>query len=409
MALSKEKILEYNKRIMFSRMRVLINNSFYGLLLMHMQLALDETCETAATDGNRIWFGPAFLDEISDSELDFILMHEILHVALRHCLRDGDRDPELFNVACDMVVNSNILKSNDMDLKSITVGKYGISMHKLPDGKEGYEYTAEEAYDVLINSNPNKKNNSNSSSSSPETSSMDDHSKWKEKKDAEEDNDINDVWLQRVIEAAKAVEKQEKSNGRSTLPAGIERVLKELTQAQTDWKTILSEFVQEEICDYTFSPPDRRFEDSPFFLPDFNGAEYFVSNILFMIDTSASMSDKMVAAAYSEVAGAIEQFDGKLQGLLGFFDASVIPPVPFENVKEVTKIKAIGGGGTSFEIIFDFVNKYMTDNPPKCIIILTDGYAPFPNEAITNGIPVLWLLNNDKVTPPWGKIARITV
>ena len=122
MALSKEKILEYNKRIMFSRMRVLINNSFYGLLLMHMQLALDETCETAATDGNRIWFGPAFLDEISDSELDFILMHEILHVALRHCLRDGDRDPELFNVACDMVVNSNILKSNDMDLKSITVG-----------------------------------------------------------------------------------------------------------------------------------------------------------------------------------------------------------------------------------------------------------------------------------------------
>lgn len=25
------------------------------------------------------------------------------------------------------------------------------------------------------------------------------------------------------------------------------------------------------------------------------------------------------------------------------------------------------------------------------------------------GIPVLWLLNNEEVNPPWGKVARITV
>ena len=34
MALSNEKILEYNKRLLLSRMRILINNGFYGLLLM---------------------------------------------------------------------------------------------------------------------------------------------------------------------------------------------------------------------------------------------------------------------------------------------------------------------------------------------------------------------------------------
>lgn len=56
---------------------------------MHMILAVDENCETAATDGYRIYFGPKFLDELSDREVDFVMMHEILHVALQHCLRSS--------------------------------------------------------------------------------------------------------------------------------------------------------------------------------------------------------------------------------------------------------------------------------------------------------------------------------
>ena len=46
---------------------------------------------------------------------------------------------------------------------------------------------------------------------------------------------------------------------------------------------------------------------------------------------------------------------------------------------------------------------------PASIIILTDGYAPFPDEKMRMDIPVLWLLNNEEVNPPWGKVTRITV
>lgn len=149
MVLSNEKKKEYVKRLVMSRMRLLINNGFYGLLLMHMIYSIDENCETAATDGHRIFFGPKFLDELSDSELDFIMMHEILHVVLQHCMRQGDYDSEQFNIACDIVVNSNILLSNNMNRNSIKLRKYGESMHIAPDGKEGYEYTAEQIYAML--------------------------------------------------------------------------------------------------------------------------------------------------------------------------------------------------------------------------------------------------------------------
>ena len=116
---------------------------------MHIVFSLDEDIDTAATNGTKIMFSPGFLDEISDQELDFVLMHEILHIVLQHCVRGAKFESEQFNIACDIVVNSNILKSNYMDFTSITLKKYGELMHKTPDGKEGYEYTAEEVYDML--------------------------------------------------------------------------------------------------------------------------------------------------------------------------------------------------------------------------------------------------------------------
>ena len=150
MALSEEKVKGYIKRLLLARMRILCNHGFYGLLLMHMTFSLDEALFTAATDGNRLIFSPAFLDEISDGELDFVMMHEVLHVVLQHCFRGQERDQRLFNIACDIVVNSNILSENGMNLSSITLKKYGEAMHLAPDGKEGFEYTAEQVYQMLI-------------------------------------------------------------------------------------------------------------------------------------------------------------------------------------------------------------------------------------------------------------------
>lgn len=423
MALSKSKIKGCIKRLLLSRMRILYNHGFYGLLLMHMIYAVSEEIETACTDGVRITFGIDFLDSLSDSELDFVMMHEILHVVLQHCFRGDVEDPEAYNIAADIVVNSNIMLENGMKASSITLSKYGIAMHVAPDGKEGHEYTAEQVYAMLPKNLNKKGNNKKGNNKSPGSAVgrakkeiskeqhqpvrvWDDHSQWGK---YEEDDTPRDVWVKRFEDAAEAIKIRDPSNARGLLPAFAERILKELKKSQTDWHTILNDFVQEEVVDYSFSPPDRRFDDSPFFLPDFNGKEGMVEDILFMIDTSGSMSDDMIAAAYSEVKGAIDQFNGKLKGWLGFFDAAIIKPQPFSDENEFKIIKPAGGGGTDFQIIFEYVFHHMSDKLPASIIILSDGDAPFPQEKLAGGIPVLWLLNNEEVNPPWGKVARITV
>ena len=403
MVLSDKKIQEYMLRLLKSRMRILVNHGFYGLLLMHMVYSLDEDCPTAYTDGERIAFGPEFMDQLSDSELDFIMMHEILHVVLQHCFRGSEHeDHARSNIAADIVVNSNILLENDMDLSSITIAfEGGPSMHQVPNGNEGYNYTMEEVYEMLPPTPPGV----------PKTGgggTWDDHSRWGS---LEEDSVMRDVWVKRMAEACEAIRIRDKVNGRGTLPAFAERFWKDLTEPQLDWRIILNEFIQEEINDYSFSPPDRRFEESPFFLPDLNekGPSDEVADILFMIDTSGSMTDAEITAAYSEIKGAIDQFNGRLRGWLGFFDAAIIEPVPFEDEEDFKVIKPYGGGGTDFQIIFEYVHQYMQDHLPASIIIMTDGGAPFLKEELAMGIPVLWLLNNETVDPPWGKVARIKV
>lgn len=422
-----KKTREIIKRLQRARMALMVKQPFYAVLLMHMRFALDEGCETAYTDSQRIAFCTDFIKRLSDSELEFVLMHEVLHVALNHCGRSSaDYDFDLFNEACDIVVNSNILYSCNMNLSAVTLSEYGESMHRTPDGKEGYLFTAEEVYDMLKRQPQESEENNNESGGEDSVGGenggvadrndggFDDHTFWQGGFEEERGTDITaNAWLQRMIEATKIADDfkaQKGTDGCGNIPLGTQRIVDEYLKPQTDWRTVLNDFVQEEINDYSFNPPDRRFQASPFLLPDYNEKDEAVKDILFMVDTSASVSDKMITQAFSEIKGAIDQFNGRLEGWLGFFDASVVPPKRFSDEDEFRVISPKGGGGTSFKCIFDYIRENTdADFKPVSIIILTDGYAPFPDENEAEGIPVLWIINNKKATPPWGKTVRLDI
>ncbi|MGW5059026.1 vWA domain-containing protein [Streptomyces sp. NPDC004096] len=54
-------------------------------------------------EAGEIYINP--LRQFEDEEWRFVLAHEMLHAALRHGDRCGTRDPYLFNIACDYVIN----------------------------------------------------------------------------------------------------------------------------------------------------------------------------------------------------------------------------------------------------------------------------------------------------------------
>lgn len=376
---------EYQRRLLLARIRILTNYGFYGIMLENMSFGLDSSCDTAYTDGSKICFSPKFMESLSDSELDFVLMHEVMHVALKHCKRGLKYNQELFNIACDIVVNSNILNSKGMNLDAIKVNG-NVSMHQI-EGKEGYLFTAEEVYEKLLKH-----------ATIIPSPGFDDHSKWEMDKEAEDD--VN----QKII-AIKDMEDRAHQNGKpgvGSIPVGVERLVKELKESRVNWRELLNEFIEFEINDYTFTPPDRRY-DAEFFMPSFSEMDESVEDVLFMVDTSGSMTIEDITLVYSEINGAIQAFYGRLKGLIGFFDAKVYTPIPFDSSIDLSKLVPKGGGGTSFHNVFRYVMQM--ENKPKYLIILTDGYAPFPKEEEKGNIPLLWLLTNDEVKPPYGKVA----
>ena len=101
-------------RMVKARSALVISQPFFGTLALHLEMmstvdAGMSKCDTMCTDGKRLIYAPAFLDEINEPELRGVVAHEVLHCAYRHHTRRNGRDPELWNDAADYAINRDLL------------------------------------------------------------------------------------------------------------------------------------------------------------------------------------------------------------------------------------------------------------------------------------------------------------
>ena len=469
------------KRLRDMRLRTVRDHPFFGRLLMKLTLGL-AGCETAFTDMRHIVFDPDFAAKLSDSELCFVMLHEVYHCVLKHCTRGRGLIPPLYNIACDIVVNSCILET--MGLKEFKVCGYP-AMHITPKGDEGRLHTAEEVYYMLLhegkkkpctnagmqngdpgygsgshsvgessaskgnsaahngnnsasngNNSANNGNNSanrgNSSASNGNNSASNGNSTANNGNSSASNGKPNGKTLSSdpnapadgafdthlpwegidttVIEAEwdKLIADAAKRCGSDGVPLGMRRYIREIThQPKTNWHQILADFIRFDRKDYTYARPDRRFADADFILPSFTDCLMgSCDGLWFLVDASGSVDDGALSDAFAEICQAVEQIDG-LEGRLSFFDCAVSEPEPFSSTDDLRNIEPVGGGGTSFRVIFDYMKENMSDDLPRAIIIMTDGYAVFPAEEDACGVPVIWIITDSEVDPSWGEVIHI--
>lgn len=298
-------------------------------------------------------------------------------------------------------------------------------MHKTPDGKEGYKYSAEEVYEMLMRRGQSQSGGDESLQQSgsgstdgsdgaqnpdgagrPDNSgnaSIDRHDLWGRIENGQEAVDEIDRMVVQAVKDALAA-------GSSDMPMAVRNIVDDLSDVgRVNWRELLHDFIQitNDRNDYSFNPTDRRYSDSEFLLPAFNEVEgNSVDNIWFVVDTSASIEDETLGIVCSEIRSAISQFTS-LSASLSFFDTSVTEPVEFDDVDSFSDIKPVGGGGTSFRSIFKYMADNMQEILPTAIVIMTDGYADWPEEKMTQGIPVMWIIIDTDREPPWGVVVHI--
>ena len=86
--------------------RVLAKYPFFGSVVAHVNFVSETSVEVAGTDGENIYYNPIFFASVSKGEQVFILAHEICHIAFSHIWRSEGKDPNLWNIATDAVINA---------------------------------------------------------------------------------------------------------------------------------------------------------------------------------------------------------------------------------------------------------------------------------------------------------------
>ena len=345
---------------------------FFGALCLFMRHGLDETIETACTDGVNVFFSPAFVDSLTADEIDAVMVHELLHAALLHMGRRGVRDPYLWNVAADIVVNGIIRKQPGLTLP----------LNPCIDEKLE-EYEVEEVYEIL-----------QSSDSYPSILwiGQDIMAQAGMTLDAGE---IQAHWKKSLQEASTITS----ALGHGIMPHGMQRRIDGITDPQLDWRSILWRFLVRTPVD--FSSFDRRFIGQGLYLESLDGESV---SVRVAIDTSGSISPVELAGFISELREILRLYP-HLDCELYYADADLHGPFTPDHPDFETPV---GGGGTSFVPFFDHLQETLGFGETAVLVYLTDGYGTFPTRVPDQ--PVLWVVTPGGLTSdafPFGMVARL--
>ena len=375
----KQEIMSPEDRIRKSRIRMIMDFPFFGYLSNFLKLVETAKIKTGATDGKHYFFNPEFVSSLSDKELNFLTAHETLHPALGHMWRGQGKNQKVFNMAADYVING-MIKDADPHENTFKMIKGGLY------DKRFAGMSTEEVYDILFQEGEDGEGKE----------PIDDHDVW-EDADSESGGNTEADWNGRVVQSAQ------NAQGKGSVPALFKRLLENLTAPQKNWRQLLAEFVEQEVTDYGFSPPDRRFSDSDIILPDFSETEENVKNLVFAVDTSGSITQEHFTVFLSEVVGCMAQFSGNVKGKLIYCDAQIAQNGVYD-LEDAHKSMPVGGGGTDFRPVFDWVD----ENLENCVgvVYLTDGEGYYPDKP--PHYPVLWVLTQ-KYSVPFGIKTQIEV
>lgn len=395
----------WQERISIQRTKLLLDNPFFGFLAIQLEVTEDTDTKTMSTDGTSLYVNPGFVNTLSDPELQFVLAHEVMHIALDHIPRLQARDPEVWNKATDYVINQELQTNKSM--KMPTSGLIDNNFRSM---------SAEDIYDTLMK----RKQQQQSQGQKPKQDKEEDKQQGAQgksgkgnnkdqnkgggsKNQPQQDNDPGGTGgIQMPKGSPQQVEKQladakvkvsqaiaiAKAQNAGSIPASIQRLI-QLAKPKQDWRPILREFI-DDACqqNYSWSKQSRHS-----LAQDTNPSIYMpgtindgTSHVVVAIDTSGSIQQPTLDKFIAEVQAAADTSSIQKVTVI-YADAKVHKEDTFllgDNIKADPQ----GGGGTDFRDTFEHIRKHHQDAP--LVIYFTDMETSSFGNQPDHPTKVLW-------------------
>lgn len=372
--------MNLNKELDLVRKEVFLgkNASFLGSLLCSVEFRWDHERDYVGTDGIHLTWGVPDFKRCTQPERVSTLIHELWHVALMHMARRGDRDPRLWNIACDYRINNDLRKDGyhipDNWIVDPSIDANGI-------------LAEEQIYDLLLQ---------NSIPIPPDY-----------KPDMEPGDSSTNEFVkktQQVAEAVtRAVQAAEMDKQAGILPGVIKKYLDQFLAPVVRWETHLMQWMTDKLTeDFSWRRRNRRYQN--IYMPSRVTDEGRLTHLVYFQDTSGSISEAEIIRFNSELKYiqevlnpeklTIVQFDHEIQ-----YERSFSADEPFEG------LEINGGGGTLLEPVREWIEK----NQPTAVVVFSDLWCS-QMEPLKSQTPILWaVVNNPSVEVPFGTKINIEV
>ena len=356
-----------------ARANLIMKNPFYGVLALKLKLVDHDETETASVDGRHLRYNSRWINKQSPAQIEGLVAHEVMHCVLNHMTRRQEREPARWNISADHAINLLLLDDGFI----------------LPEGGVHDDQYKDMSTEAIYANLPQD--------FGPQCD-------WGLVLDAAGDDcddsqagqgDLQELetdWLITVKQAAEVAKQAGK------MPSGIERLIDSVERGQIDFRDHLWPFFQSSINDdYSWKRPHRAYISEDEYFPSLHSeapGTYVVA-----IDSSGSTQDQL-EKFLAEICSIHADLQPEKLILINC-DAEVQKVVTIEPDETMTLEDhgtIVGGGGTRFEPVFEYVDEHNID--PECLVYLTDGECTWPDDVPY--YPVLWVITNPREEAVWG-------
>ena len=301
--------------------------------------------EPITYDNRNIYYNSELLRHYPKSSQLFYFAQQLLHIQLSHYDRGLYKDPILWKIASDAVVNNMLVEDG-----FILPGD-AISL------KEAKDTSAEELYELL------------------ETSGTKLLNKHKLNEYIELDDQPIKLSSRRSDNSEGRKDRKIEEQDISKAVANIIELLEPSLQLDYDWYP--GDVIKDGMLKDSFKP-------------------FPVPHAEILLDTSASIDERLLRTFVREVKALLRE-DAIIK--VGCFDTEFYGFQEIQSTHDIDNFELKGSGGTNFDVA---VNAFTGDAETK--IIFTDGYAEMPNQRCD----AIWLVySSSPIHPKGGKVIYV--
>ena len=384
---------------------------FFGSLVLRLPLRPDPSRETLATDGHEIRYSPRWIAETEAHLIEAAMARVVMACALKHHTRRGERDPERWQKASQLVTHALIRDA-------------GFTLP--PDAEAWNDLSVEQAYDRLPNpedggsegegdapsgaagagglpadqSSPDGDDDDTGdpSGSAGDGDPRDQDGGGGDPDEGDGDGQNRDGAGQRENGASDAPPSHDPSGTGEVMDAGtragedgdsaetpvdvaaeeqawdeamhqalniaraegkvpgqVEETVKGAHASTLDWRTLLRRYMTDAAkTDYSWSLPNRRFIDSGLYLPSIRSEG--IETIAVIVDTSGSLPAATLAAFWAELREVAAEIRPESVVVLQV-DAAVQDAAEYATDELPQEIALKGRGGTDFRPGFEWLDE----------------------------------------------------